>query len=159
MDYYGENVGIDFTDESGRQTMNLGIMKWDEKGFELTFDLRCPNSADPEHIRSCFAKAAEDMRAEHKPGNYGKGFTIPADSELVSGLLKVFSERTGIQDPKPIAMGGGTYARKLPYAVSFGIEEYKCCCVAHDADECLTMEQLEINTKMLADAIMELAGK
>ena len=90
---------------------------------------------------------------------YGQGFSIPEDSELVQGLLKVFIDRTGETDAKPQRIGGGTYARHLKNAVSFGPEGYKCPSSVHVANEFITMEQIDLNTKLLADAIMALAGE
>ena len=44
MDYYGQRIGLDKADQSGRLTLNMGVVRWDESGFTLTFDLRCPTS-------------------------------------------------------------------------------------------------------------------
>ena len=158
LGYYGENLDLDFEDYSGRLTCNLGVMRWDENGFRMTLDLRVPTSMDPEYIHAQLDKGAANAGAVLEGWRYNKGFSIPEDSELVQGLLNVFIERTGETDAKPQRIGGGTYARHLKNAVSFGPEGYKCPSSVHVANEFITMEQIDLNTKLLADAIMALAG-
>ncbi|MBQ4506637.1 MAG: Sapep family Mn(2+)-dependent dipeptidase [Firmicutes bacterium] len=159
MDYHGQKLGLDKSDASGRLTLNLGTMRWDEDGYELKLDLRVPNDLPEEYVKSRLQEAADELGAELTAWRYSRGFTLSDDCELVSGLLEVFKARTGLQDAKPLSSGGGTYARKLPNAVSFGPEGYKSEANAHDANEYITLEQLDINTKMIADAIIKLACK
>ena len=159
LDYNGQKLGLDKSDASGRLTLNLGTMRWDENGYELKLDLRVPNEVPEEYVKERLQAACDELGAEMLNFRYSKGFTLAEDCELVSGLLKVFKERTGIQDARPLSSGGGTYARKLPNAVSFGPEGYKCESDAHESNEFITLEQLDFNTKMIADAIIELAGK
>ncbi len=159
MDYYGQSLGLDFEDYSGRLTCNLGVMRWDENGMSLKLDLRVPTSMDKDFIKGQLEKAAKEAGGKLEGWRYGMGFSIPEDSELVQGLLKVFIDRTGEKDAKPMRIGGGTYARHLKNAVSFGPEGYKCPSSVHVANEYLTMEQIDINTKLLADAIMALAAE
>lgn len=49
-----------------------------------------------------------------------KGTYHPKDDPLVSSLTDIFNRLTGNQE-QPYMMGGGTYARKLPNAVAFGL--------------------------------------
>ncbi len=158
MGYYGENLGLDFEDYSGRLTCNLGVMHWDENGFFITLDLRVPTSMDGDFIHKKLDEAAQAAGGTLERWYYGQGFSIPEDSELVQGLLNIFIERTGVTDAKPQRIGGGTYARHLKNAVSFGPEGYKCPSSVHVANEFITMEQIDLNTKLLADAIAALAG-
>ena len=48
-------------------------------------------------------------------------FYIEADSPAIQACINTYNEVTG-EDAKPFTMGGGTYARHFPYAVSFGPE-------------------------------------
>ena len=72
-------------------------------------------------------------------------------------LLKVYIDRTGETGARPKRIGGGTYSRELPNAVSFGPEGYMCTASCHVADEHMGIDQLIMNTKMIADAIIALA--
>ena len=62
-------------------------------------------------------------------------------------------------DAKPMAIGGGTYARHLTNAVAFGTErEDEPACI-HMADENIRIDNLIEDAKIMADAILALAAK
>ena len=48
-------------------------------------------------------------------------FYIAADSPAIRACIDTYNEVTG-ENATPFTMGGGTYARHFPYAVSFGPE-------------------------------------
>ena len=81
---------------------------------------------------------------------------MPADSPLVSRLMKVYGEYTGRQDP-PKCIGGGTYAKMIPNTLAFGPifpgDEVR----EHKPDEYMELSRLMDNTKILASAIYEMA--
>ncbi|MFR7610805.1 MAG: dipeptidase PepV, partial [Christensenellaceae bacterium] len=81
---------------------------------------------------------------------------IPADSELVSKLLKVYADRTG-EYKEPLAIGGGTYARAFPNAVAFGSEQPGISGPVHMPNEFIGIDELMFNAHMIADAIIALA--
>lgn len=156
MEYYGQSVGLDKADDSGRLTLNMGVMRWDENGFKVTFDLRCPTTLSPEGIKKALCDAMDHTGGALTSFTFKAGYCIPDDAEIVTKLLQVFKDRTGESLP-PKRIGGGTYARTLPNAVSFGPEGYLCPSSAHVANEYITVEQLMFNAKILADAILALA--
>lgn len=157
MEYYGQSIGLDKADDSGRLTLNMGVMRWNKNGFNLKFDLRCPTSLSPEGIKKALLDAMEPTGAMLVDFSFKPGYYLSEESEIVSELLRVFKERTGKALP-PKKIGGGTYARTLPNAVSFGPEGYMCESSAHMPNEFITIEQLLFNAKIIADAIIALAG-
>ena len=50
-----------------------------------------------------------------------KAFYIEADTPAIKACIDTYNEVTG-ENATPFTMGGGTYARHFPYAVSFGPE-------------------------------------
>lgn len=156
-EYYGQSIGLDKADESGRLTLNLGIMRWDSEGFELTLDLRIPVSLPECYVRERIELALAATGGKIVAWKYKPGYSIPDDSEIVQKLLKVYIDRTGETGARPKRIGGGTYSRELPNAVSFGPEGYMCTASCHVADEHMGIDQLIMNTKMIADAIIALA--
>ena len=157
MEYYGESLGLDKEDESGRLTLNVGVMRWDHEGFEMTLDLRCPVSLPECYIRERIELALAATGGKIVSWKYKPGYSIPDDSEIVTKLLKVYKDRSGQEDAKPKRIGGGTYSRELPNAVSFGPEGYMCGASCHVANEFMSIDQLVMNAKMIADAIIALA--
>ena len=159
FDCHGESIGIDSTDDSGRLTTNVGVIEWDETGIKrLTMDIRAPITANgeliTEKLRDAFGRA--NMIETHH--GWSDGYYVSPESELVSKLIGVYNARFNV-DAKPMAIGGGTYARHLTNAVAFGTErEDEPACI-HMADENIRIDHLIEDAKIMADAILALAAK
>lgn len=156
---HAENFGLDISDASGRLTMNIGICVWDETGIHrLTQDVRAPISASEDEITAKlsagFAKAGLTM-VDH---NCSPGYYISPEHELVSQLMDVYEEHFG-ERPAPVAMGGGTYARKLKNAVAFGTARHGLSGPVHAPEEFVRLDFLLQDAKVMADAIIRLACK
>lgn len=155
--YNGEGFDLFYEDATGKQTLNLGLVDWNEDGFRITLDLRCPSAVKEETVKEKLCKAFDECGAVLESFNFSEGYYLSEDSEVVSKLMKVYQDRTGDKDSKPIVMGGGTYARHLPNCVSFGPEGYMDVCTCHIPNEYISFDQLKFTCKMLADAIIALA--
>ena len=68
---------------------------------------------------------------------------VPADSNLVKTLLQVYSEETGVKNPEPLAVGGATYARRLPVGVAFGPVFDSDEKLIHETNERASLEHLK----------------
>ncbi len=158
MDFYGEKFGLDIEDESGRLTFNVGVIDWNDSGYSITYDLRIPIGLQEQKVKEALSEKMGALGAECVKFDFIEGFCIPDDSPLVQTLLKVFNERSGL-NMKPKHIGGGTYARKLPNAVSFGPEGYMSESNAHVANEHIGIDQLLFNCKVMADAMIALASR
>ena len=152
---YGEPFDLDKEDMSGRLTFNAGLLDWTEDGYTITFDLRVPISMKGEEVQSKLEAGMAKAGASLKSFEFGEGYCIPDDTPFVQKLMDVFNSRTG-ENMSPKHIGGGTYARHLPNAVSFGPEGYLCEAHAHVANEFIDLEQLYFNCCVLADAIIAL---
>ena len=67
----------------------------------------------------------------------------------------IFNEATGL-NTKPIAIGGGTYARAFKNCISFGPQMPGAKDMCHQTDEFISIENLMFCTKAYAQAILEL---
>lgn len=155
MYYYGQGLGLECEDPSGRLTLNLGTIDWTCTGYRLGLDLRIPISMEMEQVRNTLDQIFQDT-AQRTAFRFSPGFYLPENSELVSTLTRIFTQRYGKQLPL-VHMGGGTYARHLPNAVSFGPlmpGKYDQC---HMANESMALEDLFFTVKVMADAIAALA--
>ena len=80
----------------------------------------------------------------------------PQDMKLVSSLLKVYTQETGLEG-YPICIGGGTYAKAIPNILACGPifpgDEIR----EHKADEYISIESLVKNAQIIAAAMYELA--
>lgn len=89
-----------------------------------TMDCRFPTSTNIETLNTTLHAKAAAHGATLVEGSCDAPFYIEPDSAPIQALLCAYNEVTAQQE-KPFVMGGGTYARHMPNAVSFGIEEEK----------------------------------
>ena len=157
-DNRGRALGIAMEDaKSGPLTLNLALMKLTETGFSAKFDVRFPLCASEDNCRrACEAAFAARGIAVTEDPEMRPAHEVPADSELVRTLLGCYSAWTGEADPKPIAIGGGTYVHDIPGGVAFG-----CCFPGYDtrmhaADERIPVKHLLTACKIYTQAIAEL---
>ena len=87
-----------------------------------------------------------------------KGHFIDPNCELVTTLLDIYSKATGKRS-EAISIGGGTYARAFENAVAFGVEPVGEPAQAHMPDESCPVESVRFDTRLMAEAIVRLAGK
>lgn len=106
-------------DESGILTSNVGFLGFENHILEIGLNLRVPVNTPLSEIKSKFESLAEifpeieiAFTAEQAP------LYVPKDSYLVKTLTEIFNQKTGLNE-KPIAIGGGTYARAFPNCVAF----------------------------------------
>ena len=134
------------------------MLDWDHTGIrDLCLDLRLPLGLDPQDIAQKIAKALAPAGLTLTDTRIQPGHFVPADSELVQALLRVYGDRTGQKDPKPLAIGGGTYARCIPNAVAFGCERPGLDNRIHQPNEFIPLDNLLDDACMMADAILALA--
>lgn len=155
-DYNGGNLGIGWADDvSGKLTLNLGFVKTDANKLILGLDVRYPVTYTldqvVDQIKSQMPKGADlQIYGAHAP------LYVPADSNLVKTLLQVYSEETGIKDPEPIAVGGATYARRLPVGVAFGPVFDSDEKLIHETNERASLDHLKKMTNIYYKAIKTL---
>jgi len=157
-DTRGEGLGIAQSDaESGALTCNLALMSLSETGFSAKIDCRVPECATKENC----AEACEKTLAAHGIRVTGDGKMTPChkvagDSDLVKTLLRCYTTFTGETDPKPVAIGGGTYVHDIPGGVAFGCEFPGFDPKMHSANERAKVDDLLKAAKIFALAIAEL---
>ncbi len=159
-DYYGENIGCNVCDEvSGQLVFNVGQIEVDEKEARITVNIRYPVSYQSEEIfRGLTDKISKFNwlleRKEHKAPLY-----VEKDDRLVESLMQVYRDETGDEKAKPIAIGGGTYARAVPRGVAFGPLFPGQPELAHQKNEFIEIENLMLNALIYVRAIIELAAE
>ena len=156
MDMHGETLGLDVTDDSGRTTYSPDVFRMDETGVTFICDCRHPFSLTADTILDTLDRAYGAISFVRTGQVIKPGHFMPADSELVSTLMRVYNV-INRSDAKPLTMGGGTYARELPNAVAFGIVREGTQNLCHVPDEYIAIDDLLFNTEIMAEAIKQLA--
>ena len=95
-------------------------MKMDNGRLRQSFDCRYPTNTDAAALTANMT-AACGSAAKLENVSSRVPFYIDANSPAIRTLIDTYNDVTGEQ-ATPFTMGGGTYARHFPYAVSFGPE-------------------------------------
>lgn len=117
----GSGLGIACADGPfGPLTIIGGRIYMQEGRMVQTFDCRYPTATDGKKLEQAMC-AAVQPGAELAGVHDNKPFYIDAGSPAIQACINTYNEVTG-EHAEPFTMGGGTYARHFPYAVSFGPE-------------------------------------
>ncbi len=103
----------------GTVTCSCSVVRTENRVLTVLCDLRYPANANfdelnPRILSSLKECGFEPVSIKNDAPNY-----FPADDALIQKLASIANERTG-SALGPVAMTGGTYARKFPRAVAYG---------------------------------------
>ena len=153
----GKSLGLAMKDGvSGPLTLNAGIIDAGEGHLRLTLDIRYPVTAGADRILGLIREKAQEGGFAARMVKHQPPLNQPKDSGLVTKLLEVYRRTTGDRSP-PVAIGGGTYARRMPNIVAFGPYRPGVSYPIHAQDECIATDELVALAKIYARAIWELA--
>ena len=159
---YGEGLGIDCSDEaSGRLTSMGTILRYQDGKVRLSFDTRTPVTISVDEIDAKLRAFAADNGFEYELESSSTPSYTPLDSDVVTLLCDIASHIYG-PNLKPYTMGGGTYCRKLPFALGFGPGIPNAPNLysngkgnGHQSDECILLSLLLTDIKA---AVLALIG-
>ncbi len=158
-DVNGEHLGIGLFDEpSGKLTCNLGLMSYQDEILKLTLDLRIPVTYTNKDVEGSLNLKFAANGWQVSFGEFTPPLYYPEDLPMIQSLMSVYRDVTGDLDAKPVAIGGGTYAKAMDRVVAFGPglpgrEE-----VDHIADEYIRIDDLMTWTHIYARAILALSN-
>lgn len=116
---YGEKLGIAAEDESGKLTLNVGLLEVRDETATLMVDIRYPAKKNPDEISGSLVRQFSSYGASCECVYHVRPLYTPSDSPVLGALLSAYREVTG-DDSRPISIGGGTYAKAMPNMVAFG---------------------------------------
>ena len=157
-DNHGAAVGIDMEDnDTGRITVNFGVLDFSECEFSGNFDSRTPGCADDVDLVAMTRSAleAEDINLTYHEIT-GCHHTSE-DTPFVQKLLNLYEEYTG-QPGKCVSMGGLTYVHDIDGGVAFGCAMPSDDNNAHGIDEHIKLDQLILSAKMFTQAILDMCS-
>ena len=168
-DPYGESEGVAFTDEpSGQLTLVYGVAHLKDGVLTVSVDSRYPVTMDGAKLEADLRAAWAKLNFAVKEFDLSEPFYIPVEDPRVTALMSLYKDVTGRDDP-PYAMGGGTYSRAVPGAISFGPgmpgtkSDYSAFLPeghggAHGRDEVLPIDKMLTCCKIYVAALAELDG-
>lgn len=117
---FGDGLGVAYKDEeSGVLTSNIGVVSKKEDKIVMDIDIRYPVTDKAERIKNQLEKKAGEYGAVLEESTWSEPYYIDPEDKKVKAMLEAYREVTG-DNSKPYAMGGGTYSRVVPNAISFG---------------------------------------
>jgi len=155
-DWTGHGLGVDLRDDvSGSLTLNLGVLRWEGGTGTLDVDIRYPVTSSKTCVLSVLGPSITAMASaltilDDTPPHY-----VDPSSPLIATLGKAYHEYTHAT-PRCISIGGGTYARLIPGAVSFGPEFLGHPATEHGPDEYIELDDLLVATRIYASAMVDL---
>lgn len=165
-DLHGTGLGITDRDPLwGRYGVNVATIKVDkddETKVVLTINLRRipPRTAKEmkTHLEGVVAAFNKKTGASLVAGGYFEDETFgrSVDAPLVRRLMKIYETATG-EKAKPAISGGGTYAKRLPNAIAFGMWFPGKPYPGHDVDEKISIDDLHRGAQVLIHALTDIA--
>ena len=157
-EFSGKSLDIDFEDESGKLTLNVGNFKFYENYLQLGINLRIPINTSIDTITNLIDLKCKNYSLDTYVDGVQESLYVPKDNYLVKTLCNIFNKMNN-SNYDPIAIGGGTYARAFENCVSFGANFPGDTDVCHQANEFIDIDKLILSCKIYAEAIYELTSK
>jgi succinyl-diaminopimelate desuccinylase len=153
--FFNDETGLkSLQDETGNLTMSPDLASFKDGVFKITTDIRFPATLPLESVTNKLDAFGESYVID----NYQPPLYNDPNGELISTLVNVYNEVTG-KNERPIAIGGGTYARALKCGCAFGPEMKDEETTIHQANEYLTFDRLRLMSKVYYNAIKAVVTK
>jgi predicted dipeptidase len=167
IDIYGTGLGVTDRDPLwGRYAVNIATIKPDAndaKRSTLTINIRrIPPRTGPElktkmeeYVAAFNQRTGASLTATGFYDDEPLGFD--PNAKIVRRLLADYGAATGTKNPKPAISGGGTYAKRLPNSIAFGMWFPDKPYPGHDVDEKNPIADLQKGTRVLIHALVDIA--
>jgi dipeptidase D len=135
-DPYAKKLGIAYTDSvMGPLTENLGILTFNDTGWQSLINFRLPKGVDPAKIVARFNSLFTQIgvQADTVTRSSAAHF-VPSDDPVVQTLATIYQAYTGDEETTFVA-NGGSYASLLTRGVAFGGQMPEVPVVSHQANE------------------------
>jgi dipeptidase D len=164
--FYGELFGELAHEDPlmGPLTLSLGLLEESDGRLVARINLRRPIGRTQAQVEDSVADAIRSWVAETgceglEHSNYVGAPHPPVDAPHIPILLDTFRAYTGIEDAKPISIGGGTHARLVPNGVNFGPSMPGEVYTGHSEHEFISEKQFLLNLEMYTSLLVDLASR
>ena len=164
QDLYGTGLGLTEVDPIwGRYLVNVATVKPRDDGkLRLEVVLRRPPPRTGPQIKAYLEKVVAGFNAKTRAKLTVDGYwddeplSFDPEGKLVKRLLAAYAAATGDNAPPAVA-GGGTYAKRLPNSIAFGMWFPGQPYPGHDVDEKIPIDDLHRGTRVLIAALSDIA--
>ncbi len=150
---FDDTIGLKrLEDSTGALTMSPDVASYQNGVLSVTTDIRFPATLPLEAVTA----KIDGFGVEYAIDNYQAPLYNNPNGKLISTLMRVYNTVTG-NDEKPIAIGGGTYARALACGCAFGPEMKDEEATIHQANEYVTFDRIRLMSKVYFEALKAIA--
>ena len=112
-EYYGESLNINFEDESGKLTLNVGNFSLQNKILQIGMNIRVPINTPIVDVGNKFLKSLSNyIDVDFDTPNYLPHLYVPKNNYLVQTLCKIYNEETN-SNLEPIAIGRSNFCKSF----------------------------------------------
>lgn len=155
VDGKGESFDGNFKDEDFSETSyNVGKIEYKDGKLTIYVNLRFTPRLTPDAVLNNL-RTKRNARFELISG--GKGFITDKDSKEIQILVNAYREESKDMITKPLAIGGGTYARESKNSVAFGAQFPNRDYRMHGDDEFFPIDDFYMNMKIYAHALADIS--
>lgn len=141
---YGDTLFSVYEDEaSGHMTVNLGMVKLTDQEQKLCLDIRHPVTLDIDQLRAELREQASRYGYTTEDESYIPPIYLQKDSDLILKLMQAYQAVTGDMESEPEIMGGATFARSMDNVVAYGAMLPGQGHTAHQANEKVTLHNMQ----------------
>ncbi len=162
-DIYGSSLDLPGHPVFGPTTVNPATLQRQQDGsYRLFINLRANPTLGVAALRAHLDAKVAAYDAAHGArlaagGWFGdEPLAFDPNGKLVRRLLAAYARATGRADP-PAISGGGTYAKRIPNAIAFGMWFPGKPYPGHDVDEQVDLKDLHLGVEVLLEALADLA--
>ncbi len=141
-------------DETGALTLSPNMASYKNGVLSVTSDIRFPATLALESV----LEKLNAFGVEYEINNYQAPLYNDPDGDLISTLVGVYNQVTG-KNERPIAIGGGTYARALKKGCAFGPELKEEEATIHQANEYVTFDRIRLMSEVYFRALQTISDK
>jgi predicted dipeptidase len=163
-DLHGAGLGLTQTDPLwGRYNVNVATLKPGPSGaLVLTINLRRIPPRTHQQIQAYLESLVAEFNRSHGAALQSGGYfrdeplAFNPNSKIVKRLMACYQRATG-QSLPPAISGGGTYAKRLPNSIAFGMWLPGKPYPGHDVDERQPVADLHRGVEILIETLADLA--
>ena len=156
-DYNGQNMHVKYeSKDMGLTTYNVGTLNYEDGFFSMVVNFRHPENVDAEKVLSKIEGCSPLPITILSKAPYL--YFDPENTPFIKELYKVYVEETGDTIHKPMAIGGGTYAKEAKNTIAVGSCFPGKVDHIHEANEKIDLEDFYNSISIYAHAIYALGN-
>ena len=167
VNFYQQHIGFDLNGgkmgcgledvQSGKLTMNAGLLRTNGSQVTLTLDIRNPVTFGREDVEQPILSACAPYGIACECTESLDSIYMDKNGKVVQAMVEVYASVTG-DAAEPTVIGGGTYARAMPGIVAFGPMQPDRECTEHQPNEYILLEDLFAAKEIYRQTIEKLAN-